>query len=393
VVYLKKGVGVMTRKVAVVGIGHYGFRSVSPEVSFREMIYESATRAYEDAGLEPMDIDGFVTAGEDWHEGHSIADEITPDQLGAVKRPVFTVNGDAMHAFISAYMHILTGQMSICMVESRSKASNIVNSHEITAMALDPIYNRPLEENPYFIAGLEMNRYLYESGNTREQCAQVVVKNKRNAMKNPNAGHGAKLDLEDILNSEAVSYPLTSLDISPHSDGCVVFILAEAEMARTISKNPVWIQGVGWCTETPSLERRDWGRSFCTRYASQMAYKMARIKFPRKDLQFAEINDEFSYKELQHMEDLNLCHRGEAGFLASEGATDFDGDLPINPSGGTLGVGNLQEANGALKILEVVAQLRGEAGKRQLKDVRLGLAHTWRGLPTTSGAVVILSNA
>ncbi|MFH1480057.1 MAG: acetyl-CoA acetyltransferase, partial [Pseudomonadota bacterium] len=114
----------MKRKVAVVGVGYYGFRAVSPEVSFREMIYEAATKAYDNAGLEPKEIDGFVSAGEDWHEGHSIADEITPDQLGAVKRPVFTVNGDAMHAFISAYMHILTGQMDICLVESRSKASN-----------------------------------------------------------------------------------------------------------------------------------------------------------------------------------------------------------------------------------------------------------------------------
>ena len=380
-----------TKRVAIIGIGYHGFRGVSPEVSFREMIYESASKAYEDAGLEPKEIDGFVTAGEDWHEGHSIADEITPDQLGAVKRPVFTVNGDAMHAFVSAYMHILTGQMGICMVESRSKASNIVNKDEITAMAMDPIYNRPLEENPHFIAGLEMNRYLYDSGTSREQCARVVIKNRLNALMNPCAGHGVRLKLEDVLNSRMVSYPLTSLDVSPYSDGCVVIILAEAEKARAIARNPVWISGVGWCTETPSLEKRNWGESVYTRKAAEMAYKMANIKFPRKEIQFAEISDEFSYKELQHMEALNLCRRGEAGFLVDEGATDFDGDLPINVSGGSLGVGNLHEANGAQKILEVVLQLRGEAGKRQLKNARLGLAHTWRGLPTTSGAAVILS--
>lgn len=380
------------KKVGVVGVGYYGFRSISSELSFREMIYEAATKAYEDAGLEPKDINGFVTAGEDWHEGHSIADEITPDQLGAIKRPVFTVNGDAMHAFVSAYMHILTGQMDICMVESRSKASNIVNKHEITAMALDPVYNRPLEENPYFIAGLEMNRYLHESGSTREQCAKVVIKNRKNAMRNPNAGHGAKLTVEDVLNSEMVSYPLTSLDISPYSDGCIVMILADAEKAKAITRDPIWVLGVGWCTETPSLEKRNWGQSIYTKKAAEMAYKMARIQFPRKEIQFAEISDEFSYKELQHMEALNLCRKGEAGFLVSEGATDLNGDLPINLSGGTLGVGNLHEANGAQKVLEVVLQLRGEAGKRQMKNAHVGLAHTWRGLPTTSGAVMILTN-
>ncbi|MFH1481739.1 MAG: acetyl-CoA acetyltransferase, partial [Pseudomonadota bacterium] len=314
-----------------------------------------------------------------------------PDQLGAVKRPVFTVNGDAMHAFISAYMHILTGQMDICLVESRSKASNIVNKSEITAMAMDPIYNRPLEENPYFIAGLEMNRYLYESGNTREQCAGVVIKNRNNALRNPNAGHGARLTMEDVLDSEVISYPLTLMDISPYSDGCIVLILASAEKAGAITKDAVWISGVGWCTETPSLEKRNWALPIYTQRAADMAYKMAGIKFPRKEIHVAEISDEFSYKELQHMEALNLCQKGEAGHLVTEGATGVNGYLPINPSGGTQGIGNLHEANGALKILEVVLQLRGEAGKRQLKDVRVGLAHTWRGIPTTSGAVVILS--
>jgi acetyl-CoA C-acetyltransferase len=277
------------------------------------------------------------------------------------------------------------------MVESRSKASNIVNKHEITQMAIDPIYNRPLEENPYFIAGLEMNRYLYESGATREQCARVVVKNRRNALLNPHAPHGARLTVEEVINSDQVAYPLTSLDISPYSDGSIVMILARAEMARSISENPIWIRGVGWATETPSLEKRTWGDSIYTRKAAQMAYRMAKITNPRREIDFAEISDEFSYKELQHMEALNLCRKGEAGSLVEEGVTDLKGEFPVNPSGGSLGIGNMHEANGALRILEVVLQLRGEAGGRQIKEAGIGLAHTWRGLPTASGAVVILT--
>jgi acetyl-CoA C-acetyltransferase len=391
--FLLKEEGTMaTKRVAIVGVGYYGFRPVSPEVSFREMIYEAATRAYEDAGLEPKDIDGFVTAGEDWNEGHSIVDELAPDQLGAVKRPVFTVNGDAMHAFVSAYMHILTGQMDICLIESRSKASNIKNLHEITMMALDPIYTRPLDTSPYFIAGLEMNRYLYESGVTREQCARVVIKNRRNALLNPYAGHGARLALDDVLNSDVISYPLTSLEISPHSDGCVVMILAEGKKAEVIRKDPIWIRGVGWCTESYSLERRNWSQSVFTQKAAEMAYKMANIRFPKKEVHVAEVNDEFAYKELQHLEALGLCRKGEAGHLIDEGATEISGDLPVNPSGGCLGVGNLLEATGAQKLLEIVLQLRGEAGPRQVKNAEVGLAHNWRGLPTNSGAVVILSN-
>jgi len=356
------------------------------------MLYEAASKAYQNAGLEPKDIDGFVNAGEDWTEGHSIADEITPDQLGAVKRPVFTVNGDAMQALISAAMHILTGQMNICLVASYSKASNIKSLANITVMAMDPVFNRPLEENPYFIAGLEMNRYLYETGTTREQCAQVVVKNKKNALWNPSAGHGISLSKEQVLDSPMISYPLSSLDISPHSDGAIVIILAAAERAKALCQKPIWIEGMGWCSDSPSLEKRAWGEAVYTQIAAEMAYKMAGISYPRKEIDLAEVSDEFSYKELQHLEALKLCRKGEAGFLVEEGALGISGELAVNPSGGCLGVGSLLDATGAQKVLEVALQLRGEAGQRQVPNAGVGLAQSWRGIPTTSGAVLILSN-
>jgi acetyl-CoA C-acetyltransferase len=382
----------LVKKVGIVGIGYYGFRSVTPELSFREMIYEAAAKAYQNAGLQPKDIDGFVNAGEDWSEGHSIADEITPDQLGAVKRPVFTVNADFMHALISAVMHILTDQMNICLVASYSKASNVKDMAQITTMAMDPVFSRPLGETSYFVAGLEMNRYLHETGTTRAQCAQVVVKNKGNALLNPYAGHGISLKKEEVLESEMVSYPLTRLDMSPHSDGAVVMIVAAEERARAICKNPIWIEGMGWCSDSPSLERRPWGEAVSTQIAAEMAYRMAGINYPRKEIDLVEVSDEFSYKELQHLEALRLCKKGEAGFLVEEGALGIAGDLPVNPSGGCLGVGSLLEATGAQKVLELVLQLRGEGGQRQVPNAEVGLAQTWRGIPTTSGAVLILSN-
>jgi acetyl-CoA C-acetyltransferase len=126
--------------------------------------------------------------------------------------------------------------------------------------------------------------------------------------------------------------------------------------------------------------------------AAEMAFKMAGIRHPRSEIDFAEINDEFSYKELQHLEAMRICKRGEAGPLTETGGTELSGEFPVNPSGGCLGVGNLYDLNGGHKVFEVVQQLRGEAGKNQLKDVTTGLAQSWRGLPTTTGTVAILSN-
>jgi acetyl-CoA C-acetyltransferase len=382
----------MTKRVAIVGVGTTGFRSVTPDVSYRELIFEAARKAYTDAGIEPDEIGGFVTAAEDFVEGYSIADEYCPDQIGAVLKPTHTVPGDFLHAFATAYMMIMTGAFKTVAVEAHSKASNIKNVGELMGFALDPIYNRPLRESPHAIAGLEMTRYMFETCTTSEQCASIVVKNMGNAFHNPYAAFGADIEIGDVLNSEPISLPLHRLDIAQHADGAVVVVLADEETAKSLTAVPIWIEGLGWCTDTPTLEMRDWGEAAYARLAAEMAYRMAGISNPVAEIDFAEISDDYSYKELQHMEALKFCLPGEAGHLVETGVTAITGELPINVSGGALGVGHLFEASGAQKILELVEQLRGEAGTRQIPDVSVGLAQSWRGVPTATGAVAILSN-
>ncbi len=382
----------MSREVAIIGVGYSGFRTLTPELSYKELMYEAAVKAYDDAGVNPRrDVESFVTVAEDFAEGTSIFDEYVPDQLGAILKPVHTISGDGLHGFIAGYLQILTGAMDIVAVEGHSKSSNILTPHDIMAYAMDPVYNRPLGANPHFVAGLEMNRYLWETGTTREQCAQVVVKNRRNALANPAAAHGAELDVTDVLLSPMVSYPLSQLDISSPADGAIVVVLAARDKVETLTDMPIWVRGVGWCNDSYSLENRDWVGAVYAERAGAMAYRMAGIRSPWQDLDFAEVDDTFSYKELQHMEALRLCRPGEAGPLVEEGATDLDGEFPVNPSGGSLGVGHLLDASGLARLLEVVLQLRGEAGQRQLPDVESGLAFGWRGIPTTSGAAVVLS--
>jgi acetyl-CoA C-acetyltransferase len=119
---------------------------------------------------------------------------------------------------------------------------------------------------------------------------------------------------------------------------------------------------------------------------------MAGINNPLQEIDFAEIDDSYSYKELQHLEALGFCGFGEAGPLTEDGITDTGGILPVNLSGGSLGCGHLLDASGLRAVASVVMQLRGEAGPRQLPDVETGLAFGWRGVPSTSGAAVVLSN-
>jgi acetyl-CoA C-acetyltransferase len=376
-----------------VGIGYTSYRPLSPEVSYKELMYEAAVKAYEDAGIDPRrDVDSFVTVAEDFIEGTSIFDEYVPDQLGGLLKPNVTIPGEGIHGLATAFMQIASGVADVVAVEAHSKASNVLTLPYITAYALDPVLNRPLGANPVFVAGLEMTRYLWATGSTREQCAQVVVKNKRNALYNPAAAYGASLELDDVLDSELIAYPLSQQDICSHADGAIVLVLAAADVAQGLSQVPVWIRGLGWCNDASSLETRAWGRAIYAEEAGRMAYKMAGIRNPMDEIDFAEIDDAYSYKELQHLEALGFCIFGEAGYLAEEGATDVGGVLPVNVSGGSLGCGHLLDASGLRAVVDVILQLRGEAGPRQLPDVETGLAFGWRGVPTTSGATVILSN-
>jgi acetyl-CoA C-acetyltransferase len=383
----------MSRNVAIVGIGYTSYRPLSPEVSYKELMYEAAIKAYEDAGLDPRrDVQSFVTVAEDFIEGTSIFDEYVPDQLGGLLKPNVTIPGEGIHGLATAYMQIASGLFDVVAVEAHSKASNLPTLPYITAYAMDPVLNRPLGVNPVFIAGMEMMRYLWAAGATREQCAQVVAKNKRNALYNPVAAYGAKLELEAILDDDLISYPLGKQDISAHADGAIVVVLAAADVAESLDNDPIWIQGVGWCNDAPSLETRAWGRAIYAEEAGRMAYKMAGIRNPMEEIDFVEIDDAYSYKELQHLEALGFCQFGEAGLITEEGVTDVGGYLPVNVSGGSLGCGHLLDASGLRSVVDVVLQLRGEAGPLQLPEVETGLAFGWRGVPSTSGAAVILSN-
>lgn len=379
-------------RVGIVGVGHAGFAPITAGLSYRELVYEAAARAYDDCGIDPRkDVDSFVCSSEDFLEGTSIFDSYAPDQIGGALRPVHSVAADGLLALASAVMLVRSGIARVVAVEAHSKASDVLTLADVTEFALDPVFERPLRVHPWYVAGLEMNRYLEESGATEEQCALVVAKNRRNALDNPLAAYPSPVAPDDVMESTPAFWPLKSLDCPQHADGAVVVVVAGEETATALSDTPVWIDGVGWSTEAPSLSTRTWGEAVYARRAAERAYAMAGIRSPAGEVDFAEVDDTFSYKELQHLEALGLARPGEAGMLTAEGFTERGGELPVNVSGGVLGQGNLLEANGLARVLEVVLQLRGEAGERQLGDVRVGVAMSWRGVPTATGAVAVLS--
>jgi len=411
-------------KVCIIGIGHTAFNSITPDMEWKDIMYEACQKAYVDAGIDPRrDVDSFITCAEDYWEGFSIFDEFVPDQIGALLRPCCTVCGDGIYGLGNAAMQIQTGLMDVVSIEAHSKVSDLLTYGDVVLHAMDPLYDRPVsgpverpnyaglpsypEENPkplvgssdetdrvhpYFLAGLEMQHYLKATQTTEEDCAEVAVKNKRNAFMNPYAAYEAKITADYVMNSEYCFQPLKKLDISPNVDGAICFVLANESVAKDLGIEPIYLEGFGWSSETPWLSTRGMEAEYA-RKAAEMAYKMADIVQPTKEIDLAEIDDRFTYKELQHLEALGLARKGEAKKLLKEGVTEIQGEFPINPSGGSLGVGNCLEATGLQKSLEIIMQLRGHAGKRQVPDAEVGLAQSWRGIPSGSGAVAIFRRA
>jgi acetyl-CoA C-acetyltransferase len=238
-------------------------------------------------------------------------------------------------------------------------------------------------------AALQAKRYMYKHGITGEQCAKVAVKNRGNAMNNPLAQEPMDITVEDVFSSKLLASPIRKLDTKPISDGACAMILAPAKRARKLTKKPVWILGASNCYEAHYLGDRDLADCAALTKAAQKAYKMAGIRNPLREIDVAEISEEFTYQELLWTEGLGFCGRGEGGKLIDSGKTRMGGKLPVNPSGGVLS-GNPNGVAGMARVAEAALQLRGEAGKRQVQGAKMALAHGVTGICGQHQAVMVL---
>jgi len=381
-------------RVAVIGAGLTLFRRRMYETS-RELAWEAAKQALDSAGLTLNDIDAVVFgSAPDAFDGIHMQGEHMTDAAGGHMKPytrVYVGGGTGVFTAIAGWWHVASGHFDRVLVVAEEKMSPVrPHPQFVFHHIFDPVMDKPLGVNLIWIFALEMARYMYKYNIKKEDIALVSVKNKRNALDHPAAQVAAKITVDDVLNSETLVWPVQRLDISPVSDGAAAIVLCNEEYAKQYTDTPVWIEGVGWSLDTTYWTNRDLAFPKYLYYAGKMAYKMAGIDNPRKEIDVAEVYDPFDYKELHHMEGLQLARKGEAPILTREGVTQRDGDLPINPSGGLLGVGNPIAAAGLMKVAEIFWQLRKEAGKRQVaKDPVTGLAQAWGDLMQI-GTVVIM---
>lgn len=381
-------------RVAIVGAGMTQFMRRALETP-KELSWLAAKSALDAALMKIADIESVVIgSAPEAFDGVHMKGEYLADGCGAWRKPYlrcYVGGGTGVYAVAQAWFHVASGMFDTALVVCEEKMSSCLPHPQAAFITIfDPITEQPLKPNLLWIFALEQTRYMSTYGIPNEAIARVSVKNKRNALDHPAAQLGAELTVDKVLASEIMAWPVHRLMVSPTSDGAAALVLASEKVAERLTDKPIWIQGVGWNLDTAYWTNRDLAYPEYVEKAAWITYRMAGVREPRKEINVAEPYDPFAYKELHHLEGLQLAPKGEAPRLLADGVFNRDGNLPVTPSGGLLGVGNPIAAAGLMKICELYWQLRGEAGKRQVpgKPER-GVAQAWGDLMQVGTVVVV----
>ena len=384
----------MAERVGIVAVAQTKYHPNRSDVNEGEMAYEAIEKVLQETGLtfaeDGTGIDSSVTCSQDFWDGRTMSNLNIISYDGSHHGCEDKVAADSANAIYCAFGQILSGAHEIVLVISHCKESQSDRSI-VENCAFDPIFLRPLGFDFLAAAALQARRYMHKYGVTAEQFAKVAVKNRKNAKDNPCAQEPMDITVKDVLKSKMLVDPIRLLDTKPVSDGACAMILAGEEKAKKLTSKPIWINGIANCYETHYIGDRDLAECDALVSAAQRAYKMAGISNPKKEINLAEICEEYSYQELLWMEGLGLCERGEAGKLIDAGVTQRGGRLPVNPSGGMLS-GNPFVVAGVARAAEAVLQLQGKADKRQVTGASVAIAHGVTGSCGQHQCVMVLSN-
>lgn len=382
-------------KVAIVGMGctKFGERwDSSPE----DMLIEAAYEAYEDAGIEPADIQaawvGTLRSGE---SGVTIADPLKLRNIPITRVESFCATGH--EALRNAAFGVASGMYDVVLAIGFEKLKDTGTAGLGTGRGTNPVYQAYATAPGYF-ANIA-TRYFHTQGWDEEEgkalLAKISVKNHHNGTLSPKAHFRREVTAEDVMKAPIIASPLGLLDCCPTTDGAAAAILCRADLARNFRPDPIYIKGIGSSVDPMTPASRpgfDYLGFDASRNAARQAYEQAGIKDPRKELDLAVVHDCFSITELVNYEDLGFAPQGRAWEDVEAGTFTLEGELPVNTDGGLKSFGHPIGATGLRTAYEVYHQLQGKADRRQLKNAERGLCHTLGGTPQVA-CVVVLGNS
>ena len=381
------------REVAIIGVGDTKFGELW-DMSLRDLGIQAGLSAVYDANLSGEEIDalylGNMSAGkftEQEHIGALVSDYsgLARDHIPATRVEAAGASGGL--AFRQGVMAVASGMQDIVVVGGAEKMTDVGDtlSTEIQAMAADQQWETSFGATFPALHAMIARRHMHEFGTTREQIASVAVKNHKHGALNPKAQFQKEIKLDSVLKSAPVADPLGMFDCAPVSDGGAAVVLCPMDKARKYTDTPIKVLASSQASDTLSLAHRE---SLCrfdaTTVAAERAYKRAGIG--PKDIQLAEVHDSYTISEILAIEDLGFFPKGAGGQATMDGQTTLGSKLAVNTSGGLKARGDPIGATGVAQVVELVHQLRGEAGKRQVSGAEVGLAQNVGG----TGATVVV---
>ncbi len=370
------------REVAIIGVGMTKWGELW-EKSLRTIFVETALLAMDDAGVDHLDSIYVGSMSSGLFVGQEHIASLLADYLGQIPVPATRIESACASgglALRAGFIEVASGLSDIVLVGGVEKMTDLSGYEATYALgtAADQEYEGYHGITFPGLYALIARAHMEKYGTTREQLAMVAVKNHNNGSKNPLAQFPMKITVEDVLNSVLVADPLRVLDCSPITDGAAAAILCPLELARKMKKPVIKIIGSGHATDTIALNsRRDLTWIQSTYEAARRAYAMADKK--PEDIDFVEVHDCFTIAEICVLEALGLVERGKGGRAVEEGYTSLEGKIPVNTSGGLKAKGHPVGATGVAQVVEVVKQLREEAGERQVKNARIGMTQNMGG--------------
>ncbi len=384
-------------KVAIVGMGcsKFGERW---DVGLADLAIEAAYEAYEDAGIGPEDIQacsfGTVSAPLLGTGASLASDALKLHGISVTRNENWCTTGH--EALREACLGVASGMYDVVLALGVEKLKDTGFPGLGTGRGMDPVYEARRTSPGSF--ALIATRYFHEYGLSREEgkrtIGKIAVKNHHNGSMCPKAHFHNEVTLEQVLNAPIIAWPLGLFDCCGNSDGAAAAIVVRSDIAKKFRDNPVYIKGLGVAHDSMLPHNRPgfgWTRFESLMNSSQQAYQQAGITNPREELDIAIIHDCFSITELTIYENFGFSPWGRAKEDIDSGFFALEGGLPVNTDGGLKCFGHPVGASGLRMTYEVYKQIQGKADlpARQLKDVKLGLSHTFGGPPARSAVAIL----
>lgn len=383
-------------KVAIVGMGCVKFGE-NWDKSLEDMIVDAAYEAYEDAGIDPKDIQaawwGTVFAG---HTGQIVASPLKLKYIPVTHVENACATGS--EAIRGACYAVAAGVYDLVLAIGAEKLKDTGFTGLPQTRPIATWSYRLTSQTPAAVFAMMATGYFAKYGLTHEEgkklLAQIAVKNHHNGSLNPKAHFQREITLEQAIKAPMIAYPLGLFDCCGVSDGASAAIICRADMAKKFRPDPLYIKSLQICQgprEGWLSQQYDFAHVEETYRGGRAAYQEAGIKNPREEVSIAEVHDCFGITELTIMEDLQFSPRGKVKDDIEGGTFTLQGSLPVNTDGGLKCFGHPIGATGLRMMYEVYKQLQGKAGPRQIKNPRIGLTHNQGGEPGAATVSVLIA--